>query len=87
MATDQLCPINDVCHQVISSEEGKREELSDATDYKKCVGREKLDTWQQEGRTCRHYIGDYLDTKRPPNHLPEIKYVLFHNVMNKTRIK
>ena len=87
MATDQLCPINDVCHQVISSEEGTREELSHATDDKKCVGKEQLDTWLQEGRTFRHYNGDYQGTKRPPNHLPEIQYVLFRNVLNKTRLR
>ena len=80
MATDQVCPISDVCHQVISSAEGAREGLSDATDDKKCVGRERTDTWQQEGRKCRHFNGDYLGTKPPPNHLPEIQYVLFHNV-------
>jgi len=52
-----------------------RDVRTDATDDKKCVGREQLDTWQREGRKFRHFNGDYLGTKRPPNHLPEIEYI------------
>ena len=47
---------------------------TDATDDKKYVGREQLDTWQQEGRKFRHFNDDYFGTKRPPNHLSEIKH-------------